>query len=275
MSRPSPFRRSQVVLASQGGAGVLVVGAVLLWCACGFAADVVTTTNPHPDSSGDKWQDLFRSDLSDAEGSPAGWKYEDGVLAATKDEVIWTARSYKNFTLDLEFQNSEGTNSGVIVYASDMKEWIPNSVEIQIADDSYKKWAESPRNWQCGAIFGHVAPVESRVKAPGEWNRMSISCLGPAISVAVNGKMVAEMDMRRWRSAAINPDKTAIPAWLSRPLCELATEGRIGLQGKHGPAPIRFRRLRIKENVTASQKQDDKSPGEESDVSKESAETSP
>jgi hypothetical protein len=199
----------------------------------------------HPDVSG--WANLFAADLSNAE-FPAGiWTIAEGVLTASEDQAIWTARDYENFTLDLEFRTAPGTNSGVIVYCSDIANWIPNSVEIQIADDFAEEWAKEPATWHCGAIFGHLAPAKSAVKKPGEWNRFTITCLGPMITVVLNGERVTEMDMRRWTSAKTNPDGSEIPAWLSRPFAELATRGRLGFQGKHAGAPIFFRNIKIKE----------------------------
>lgn len=199
----------------------------------------------HPDVSG--WADLFAADLSNAEFPAGVWTVADGVLTASEDQAIWTKRDYENFTIDLEFQTAPGTNSGVIVYASDIADWIPNSVEIQIADDFAEKWAKEPATWHCGAIFGHLGPTKSAVKKPGEWNRYTITCLGKKITVVLNGEKVTEMDMGLWTSAKTNPDGSEIPAWLSRPFAELATKGRIGLQGKHAGAPIFFRNIKIKE----------------------------
>ena len=198
-----------------------------------------------PDKKG--WVDLFSADLSNAE-FPAGiWTFSDGILTASEDQCIWTKKDYRNFTLDLEFKTAEGTNSGVIVYCSDTKDWIPNSVEIQIADDYAKEWAESPKTWQCGAIFGHLAPMVSAVKNPGEWNQFTITCKEQIIQVTLNGKKVNEMNMALWTSAKTNPDGSEIPSWLSTPFAQLPTYGRIGLQGKHAGAPIYFRNIRIKE----------------------------
>jgi hypothetical protein len=135
----------------------------------------------------------------------------------------------------------------VIVYASNMENWIPNSVEIQIADDYAEKWAKAPKTWHCAAIFGHLAPTKETVKKPGEWNRMTITCRGPRIYVALNGEMVTAMDMKKWTSATKNPDGSEIPPWLSNPLAELKTKGHIGLQGKHGGVPIYFRNVKIRE----------------------------
>ncbi|NQT84295.1 DUF1080 domain-containing protein, partial [bacterium] len=125
-----------------------------------------------PDTSG--WENLFAADLSNAAKPEGVWTVSDGVLTASEDKAIWTTRDYDNFILDLEFKTAPGTNSGVVVYCTDTKNWIPNSVEIQIADDYAEKWAKAPKSWHCGAIFGHLAPSKSVVKKPGEWNRFTI-----------------------------------------------------------------------------------------------------
>jgi len=192
-----------------------------------------------------EWVDLFAPDLSDAEFPAGVWTSADGVLTASEDQVIWTKKEYVNFTFDLEFKTDPGTNSGVIVYATDTANWIPNSVEIQIADDFAEEWAKAPATWHCGAVFGHLAPAKSLVKKPGEWNRFVITCAGPKITVALNGETVTEMDMTLWTSAKTNPDGSEIPAWLSKPLAEQPAFGRIGLQGKHAGARIYFRNLKI------------------------------
>ena len=193
-----------------------------------------------------QWTNLFAADLSNAE-FPAGiWTVADGVMTASEDQAIWTNRDYENFVLDLDFMTAPGTNSGVIVYCSDMADWIPNSVEIQIADDFAEEWAKEPATWHCGAIFGHLAPTKSAVKPAGEWNHFTITCAGKRITVVLNGETVTDMDMSLWTSAKTNPDGSEIPSWLSRPFAELATKGRIGFQGKHAGAPIFFRNIRIR-----------------------------
>lgn len=200
----------------------------------------------HPDTK--DWLNLFAADLSNAEYPKGVWSIEEGVLTASDDEAIWTDRDYDNFMLDLEFKNAPGTNSGVVVYCSDIKNWIPNSVEIQIADDHALEASEWPATWRCGAVFGHLAASKQGVvKNPGEWNRMTVRCVGPRIDVVLNGEPVVSMDLTRWISANKNPDGSEIPAWLSKPKSELDTEGRIGLQGKHGDAPIWFRNMKLME----------------------------
>lgn len=207
-----------------------------------FAEDAPLT---HPDSSA--WEDLFDADLSNTLKPKNVWSVNDGVLTATEDQAIWSKKDYDNFIIDLEFKTADGTNSGVIVYCSNIKNWIPNSVEIQIADDFAKKWADSPKTWQCGAVFGHLAPTKSAVKKPGEWNRYTIKCVDKQIDILLNGEHVGSMDMSQWTNAKTNPDGSEIPAWLSTPFDELPTKGKIGFQGKHAGAPIWFRNIKVKE----------------------------
>jgi hypothetical protein len=217
---------------------VIVLGAVP---ACKKAEEPAAAAPATP-----AWTDLFAADLSNAEFPAGVWTVADGVLTASEDQGIWTKDDYADFVLDLEFMTAPGTNSGVIVYCTDIADWIPNSVEIQIADDFAEEWAKAPATWHCGAIFGHLAPTKSLVKKPGEWNHCTITCAGQRITVELNGEQVTDMNMGLWTSAKTNPDGSEIPSWLSRPFAELATRGRIGLQGKHAGAPVFFRNIRIR-----------------------------
>jgi hypothetical protein len=202
----------------------------------------------HPDTKSEAWKPLFSKDLSNAK-FPAGiWTRDgDGVLTASEDQAIWSEKKYKDFVLDLEFKTADDTNSGVIVHCSDRQDWIPNSIEIQIADDHSEQWSSADKTWQCAAIFGRLAAKKSLVKKPGEWNHYTITCKGKMIYVVLNGELVTEMDMSKWTDPKKNPDGSEIPGWLSKPAASLPLEGNIGLQGKHAGAPIYFRKIKIKE----------------------------
>lgn len=194
----------------------------------------------------EQWEPLFEPDLANAIYPEGVWSFDDGILTATEDQCIWTEKEYDAYVLELEFKTAESTNSGVIVHCSNIEQWIPNSVEIQIADDYSEPWSTSPPTWQCGAFFGHKAPTKSAVRKPGEWNTMRVECEGKMIYVDINGERVNEMDMSLWTSAEVNPDGSEIPSWLSKPVAELPTKGHIGLQGKHAGAPIFFRNMKIR-----------------------------
>ena len=201
----------------------------------------------HPNTSGAGWMDLFNADLSNAIFEKGVWTVSNGVITASKDEALWSEKAYDNFILDLEFKNADSTNSGVIVHASDIKDWIPHSVEIQIADDYSEKWSKVVPSWQCAAIFGHQAVTKRTVKKAGEWNHYTITCVDKKIWVVLNGELVNVCDMSLFTSSKTNPDGTEIPSWLSNPMASLPLHGHIGFQGKHAGAPIYFRNIKIKE----------------------------
>ena len=200
-------------------------------------------------SCGQKAVPLFTADLSNAEYNKSVWSVDkEGVITAAADDAIWSTKQYENFELTLEFKNDVCTNSGVIIYVTDKQDWIPNSMEIQIADDHCPKWTDWHPNSLCGAVYGHLGPSQTGVvKKPGEWNKMKIIAKGKNVVVELNGKKITDMDMNLWKSGKINPDGSEIPSWLPRPYAELATKGYIGFQGKHGDATIWFRNISIKE----------------------------
>lgn len=121
-----------------------------------------------PDTSGKGWGPLFNDSLSNAI-FPAG---------------VWVVRE--------------------VVHASNIEDWIPHSVEIQIADDWSEKWSKVEPSWQCAAIFGHQPATKHIVKKPGEWNHYTITCKGRMIWVALNGQLVNTCDMSLYTSAKDN-----------------------------------------------------------------------
>ena len=216
---------------------------ILLQFSCSSSMQIPPKTHPHADN----WRPLFESDLSNAIYKQGVWTFENGILTASEDNNIWTDMEYDNFILDLEFKNEYETNSGVIVYCQDINNWIPNSIEVQIADDYSDKWSKVVPSWQCGAIFGHLPPSKQVVKHPGQWNRCTITCIDKMIYVVLNGESIIEMNMDLWTNSTTNPDGSEIPNWLTTPFSQLPTQGRIGLQGKHSSATVYFRNIRIKE----------------------------
>ena len=137
------------------------------------------------------YRPLFDKDLSNADYDSSVWTFKNGILTATADQSIWTKVQYENFILDLEFKTDVNTNSGVVIYCTDKGNWIPSSIEIQIADDHHPEWQSYPEYWRCGSIYGHKGANEQLVvKKPGEWNRMIVTAKGQQIDIELNGKHI-------------------------------------------------------------------------------------
>jgi len=214
--------------------------------------DIVTG---HPATWSKDWSSPFplwgRKPLAEvADFEPGVWhtiEWGNAVLTAEKDSALWLKGDYENFILDFEYKLDPAANSGVILYASDVRNWIPNSVEVQLLDDAAEKWCKDPPRLKNGSLYGHVGPAKSNVRKAGEWNRMTVWAEGKRIRVVVNGQETVNADLSAFTSAKKNPDGSDIPPWLSRPLADLPTHGAIGFQGKHGGARPYFRNIRLRQ----------------------------
>ncbi|MEM7305015.1 MAG: DUF1080 domain-containing protein [Planctomycetota bacterium] len=105
------------------------------------------------------------------DGSPAGWKVEDGVMVAVRGEgAVLSEATFQDVQLHLEFAtptppqgDGQGRgNSGV---------YLQGRYEVQVLD-SYEN--ETYPNGQCGAIYGHHPPLVNACRKPGEWQAYDI-----------------------------------------------------------------------------------------------------
>ena len=134
------------------------------------------------------WRNLFADDLSDAECDSQAWHRDaEGNLTAEKDVALWTKADYSDFELSCEYNLEPAANSGVLIYASDTKDWIPNAVEIQLLDDNHPKWKKDAAYLKNGGIYGRLAPLATPAKPAGQWNHMVITAKGKKITSSING----------------------------------------------------------------------------------------
>jgi hypothetical protein len=135
--------------------------------------------------------------------TPKSWKIENGMMVLLGgSDSIYTEKKYDNFILRLEFRpEKKGYNSGLFLRGN-------NQINLN--------------QKQVGFLIGHkgTKAVPDLHKEPGEWNEWEVSCIGPKVTLKVNGKLA-------WSIDDFKP-----------------TTGTLGLQaeGQH----IDFKNLRIK-----------------------------
>ena len=194
----------------------------------------------HPADGAPGFQPMFSGkDTAGWTCKPGSWAFDSGVLARKGGGDIWSNEAYGDFVLDLEFKLARGTNSGVFLRAGDLAKWEQTAIEVQLYD-SYAK--ARPGTHDCGAIFDCLAPAVNAVRAPGRWNRITITARGPHVVIVLNRKRIIDTSLEKWTQARKNPDGTANK--YATPLSEMPRRGRIGLQD-HGYA-VWFRNVRIK-----------------------------
>lgn len=200
-------------------------------------ASTITFAADQPDTSG--WKDLFAADLSNAVDA-SGWQFDGKELVAKNHDTIWTKDSYGDFILDLEFKVAKESNSGVFLRSGDIKNVLA-ALEIQVHES-----ADGSKYGMLGAIYDAMPPVKNAAKPVGEWNRYTITCKGPQVTVVLNGETIIDANLDNWPETGKNPDGT--PNKFKKALKDFARSGPIGLQGLHGKAqaPVWYRNLKIK-----------------------------
>ena len=184
-------------------------------------------------------------DLTAWQPTPGSWVIENTVLFL-KDRTdgqmqnkyyLWTAKTYGDFVLELEFKVAARTNSGVFIRTADVTNPVQTGIEIQVSSEAP---GQPLSRGSVAGIYDLAAPKKNMLK-PEDWNRMVITCQGSKVSVALNGETVSEADLDRWVEARKNPDGSLNK--FRRPLKDFARQGYIGLQD-HG-SPVWFRNIRI------------------------------
>lgn len=180
---------------------------------------------------------------------PAGsrWQVQDGLIYLNRDGdgqehnhvYLWTAETYDDFLLELEFKIPARANSGIFLRTTDLQDPVDTGLEVQIAN-SHGQTTLS-RTGTAGAMYDLLAPTKNPLLPPGQWNQMRIECHGSRIQVQLNGTPIVDLDTERWTEVGRNPDGSANK--FSRAIKDFGRRGHIGLQD-HG-LPIWYRNIRI------------------------------
>ena len=181
---------------------------------------------------------------------------EDNVLTCQMEEVtqksgktrlrgmgyLWTRASFQDFVLTLDYKLSKGANSGIF-FRADPTDPVQSGFEIQLLDDagfaSTKGMLEAKK--RNGSLYDCQAPRLNSARESGQWNRLSLTCQGPNVLIAINGQQVNQVDLSKWKEAGKNPDGTRNK--FRTALSELPSVGKIGFQN-HG-RQVWFRDVRL------------------------------
>lgn len=164
------------------------------------------------------------------------WSVQDGNLRCTGRGfgfLRYDRREFADFRLHVEFRMAPKCNSGLGIRTQPFdparsRATRPSyySYEIQLTDDAGK-----PANsHSSGSLYRYVAPSENAMKPAGEWNQIDVECVGPRITVTLNGKEIINVDQT----------STSIDALKDKP-----TKGYVCVQN-HGGF-IEFRKIQIRE----------------------------
>lgn len=199
-----------------------------------------------PQQRREGWVLLFDGELrgwATESGRPSRAPVEEGALNphGSGGYMLVHEKPWGDFTLALEFKISPGCNSGIFVRTNPLtpkpgKDVGHNGIEIAIDDTQGAGFHDT------GAIYDLVKPASNAMKPAGEWNHIEITCDKNRISVVLNGRAVAEMDLDEWTEENRRPDGS--PHKFDVAYKDHPRRGWIGLQD-HG-SPCWFKNIRLK-----------------------------
>lgn len=153
---------------------------------------------------------------------------------------LFTKKQYRDFILRLEYNLGPAANSDVLARVPVVARPSDEGLAIQILDDSAAVYADLD-SWKLnGAIWATAAPKGGHPKPPGQWNDLELICIGPRVTVTLNGKTVVATDLND-PSDKVHRNHPGVRR----------TQGHLGFNGSYSRGRVEYRNIRIKELAAA------------------------
>lgn len=168
---------------------------------------------------------------------------DDGSVTLRGMGYIWSKADYGDFELSLSYKLSEAANSGVF-YRSEKTDPVHRGFEVQLMDDAgyQKSHGLLDARKLNGSFYEGRAPEADPANPVGEWNTLTLKCLGPRVTCLINGVQVFDVDVNEWPEVGKNPDGTTNKFKVA--IKDKPRKGHIGLQN-HGQV-VWFKDIRVK-----------------------------
>lgn len=150
---------------------------------------------------------------------------------------LFTEKEYPNFVLRFEFKLPPGGNNGVGFRAPMTGTTSRNGFELQILDNTAKKYEKLKPYQYHGSLYGLVPAKRGYLKPVGEWNQQEVTVDGDMVKVVLNGEEIMTANLEKLRNEPTMDGR-------DHPGLKRST-GHVGFLG-HGD-PVEFRNVWIKE----------------------------
>lgn len=190
----------------------------------------------------------------DKDGNPV-WSVKDGNIRCQGTGggfLRFDRQQYSDFTYRVEYRfDAKPTNEpkakignsglGIRTMPYDPKNSTLSrpsfySYEIQLLDDAGKP-ADAHGT---ASLYRYKAPTANVVKPSPEWNTIEVTCVGPKISITMNGQKVLEADQTELADLPEKQKPKGLAAPKDKPL-----KGYVSLQN-HG-SKVEFRKVQIQD----------------------------
>lgn len=187
------------------------------------------------------WSNFKKTDVR------PGWVVKDGSLVCADPHDagdIVTSEEFSAFVLELDYNISEGGNSGIIFHVTNEGGAVwATGPEFQLEDNA--KAADPER---CGWLYALYKPeIDAKTGKPldatkpaGEWNHVKLTITPEKCVHEINGVKYFEYNM----NGEDFKERVAKSKFGKMPLFAKSGKGFVALQGDHGS--ISFRNIKIR-----------------------------
>lgn len=184
------------------------------------------------------FETVFNGENFDGWAGPTdNYEVVNGTLRCRpgKGGTIYTDDTYSDFAVRLQFRLPPGGNNGLAIrYPGEGDTAYVGMCELQVLDNTAKKYATlDPRQYH-GSAYGMIAAQRGYLRKPGDWNFQEVTVTGSRIRVELNGTVILDGDLAdvdEYMADSPHPGKDR-------------TEGHFGFAGHSDP--VEFRAVEIK-----------------------------
>ncbi|MEO5804642.1 MAG: DUF1080 domain-containing protein, partial [Verrucomicrobiota bacterium] len=167
----------------------------------------------------------------------SGYGITNGILFCQRGGGgnLFTEKEYEDFVFRFEFRLEDGSNNGIGIRAPHEGDAAYMGMELQVLDDSTKKYGPLRPEQLHGSIYDVIAAKSGAQKPIGEWNSEEIIAQGRDIKVILNGKTILDANLNEVTNATTLQKHPGL----------LRTRGHVGFLGH--TEYVEYRNIRIKE----------------------------
>jgi hypothetical protein len=157
------------------------------------------------------------------------------VCKPGKGGTIYTKAEHGDFVARLEFKLPAGGNNGLAIrYPGKGDTAYEGMCELQVLDDTTKKYGRLDPRQHHGSAYGMAAAHVGYQRPVGEWNFQEVTVKGSTLRVELNGFLILDTDLAKvtdYMAGKPHPGKDR-------------ARGHFGFAGHNDP--VAFRNVRLK-----------------------------
>ena len=185
-----------------------------------------------------KFRSVFNGRSFDGWAGPLdNYVIVDGAMKCKpgKGGTIYTKAEYEDFVARIEFKLPPGGNNGLAIrYPGKGDTAYVGMCELQVLDNTDKKFARL-KEWQYhGSVYGMVPAHRGFLRPVGTWNFQEVTIRGSTIRVELNGNIILDADLGK----------------IDKPISGHGHQGRTRTRGHFGFAghndPVMYRNVKIR-----------------------------